>query len=766
MPQSFPADLRILNYVATVFGADDSLESINTHKVMDRAIIAVKSNDSLYMLRKESTQSPSGNDVVEPAAGPGRWFIYLAGESPTPPAVNVERIDNGNIGGSKLVDVDTSALNDGALATVVSVGALFSLVLAAPAALLSRVDGITIVQSDTNPASVWVRRPGNDPSFAATPPLYIDPTLGSDDNDGQLSTTALRTADEWCRRMNDQIVRTPFTVTCAAGDIGNFGLCRIGEDSASAPVFITVQGAESLSAEVGTISSVTAQNDATGQEFIFLDSSGVGPVIPDGARLQIVSSAVAANVGGVGYVKGFGAGGATNPYTTTWTSVPGIGFFPQAGDTYVVSTPTTTVRSFDTQWINQYSPGPSVGGFAFTDLLVQTERFAQYQITSNELIGNASFSSYFINCVFNDILSTNFARCNFRTYGCEFKVPVNVILGTVSFHSACFRAGLAVATSGAVDLTAGPCCFDGAASIMNIASTGVVVNSTNVCFSRVSNSTGAIIVQGGGRLLPTDNLWTPPPGARNTLSYGVQIYAGGNITTNFFYHLSGVRGSIYNVVSEVTSEVQQFTIVENNLSGVMDRTLANGGLMLLKDIATGAGGAIPTVSPSLGSERFSSSGGQFARSRYGGLSTVVPAGGPNVANRATLSSLRCTSPTVQTAGAVAGTILQYSTAVPLISGSLNNLGMYVEATFTGYDATGGAVVTTKVSRSFKKVSGTLTALGAQAVISPVAGDAALLAATVSLNAAGIVIQGQATGVAGVTLNWVCHFEIWSTEFVG
>ena len=51
----------------------------------------------------------------------------------------------------------------------------------------------------------------------------------------------------------------------------------------------------------------------------------------------------------------------------------------------------------------------------------------------------------------------------------------------------------------------------------------------------------------------------------------------------------------------------------------------------------------------------------------------------------------------------------------------------------------------------------------------IGGRQALLGAGDSLegvNTTGGALQMQATGVAGVTLNWVAHLEVWSTEFVG
>ena len=79
MPKS-PASLRILQSVATIVGASDSLESINTQLVMDRGLVTVIENDQIYMLRRSSTATPSGSDIVAPAqGGPGRWFSYPSG---------------------------------------------------------------------------------------------------------------------------------------------------------------------------------------------------------------------------------------------------------------------------------------------------------------------------------------------------------------------------------------------------------------------------------------------------------------------------------------------------------------------------------------------------------------------------------------------------------------------------------------------------------------------------------------------------------------
>lgn len=789
---------RILGAVGTRLGLSDSLENINTTTLDDGAFCYVTSAHLHFELHRDSTASPDGVTIIAPIAGPGRWveatgvpgaqgsqgFQGATGlqgaqgsqgsqgsQGPQGVQVSVARISTGNTGGTKLVDVATSTLVNGSLATVASVGSIFQLVSAAPAALLASVDGITVVQSTATPASVWVRQAGvTNPSFAATPPLFIDPTLGNDDNDGLASgVNALKSADEWCRRMDGQQIVTAITVNCAPGDVGNFSPLTMGEDNPSVSQFVQFLGSYTNSAEIGTISSITAQNPATGQEFIFSDTSGVGPTIPDNSRLMIVGSTTPANIGGTAYVKGFGGGGATNPYTTGWTTNAGSPFFPVAGDTYAVSTPTTIARSFVASWINKFAPGPTVGGFFWQNFLIETGRFAAYLLTSNELPGNGNFSSAFLQCVFNDSLSTNFARCNFRSYGCEFKVTVGVILGAVEFHSPCFRAGLAVNTS-IVNLDAGPACFDGPSSSINLSAEGYVANSTDMCFSRgIAGPTPAILVQIGGRLLVTGQAWTPPQGSRNALSYGLAIYADASVNTSFFSLVNGLIGSIYNVVSDgvgTPSQITQFTVIENNQSAVTETSLGNGAIMALKELVTAQGGTIPAVSPTSGSERYSVNGGQFGRSAGGALSTLVPISALATKTHAQFDTYKVAGATVTTVGTATSTLLQVSTAAPGISGSADNCGFYVEAVFVGYDATNGNAVSGKLSRTFKRVAGTLTALGAQAIISVVAGDPALVGSTVALDATGIAIRMQATGVAGVTINWNACSEIWSTEFVG
>jgi hypothetical protein len=76
--QSFPADLRIENPVATLAGAA-GLSAINTNELPNGALCVVNENNSIYQLRKTSAAAAASPQVIVPAAGPGRWHLYGQG---------------------------------------------------------------------------------------------------------------------------------------------------------------------------------------------------------------------------------------------------------------------------------------------------------------------------------------------------------------------------------------------------------------------------------------------------------------------------------------------------------------------------------------------------------------------------------------------------------------------------------------------------------------------------------------------------------------
>lgn len=106
MSQSFTPALRIVQSVATLAGADDSLEAINTTLLSPNAIVLVQENNKLYVLRKSSSAAASSPNIIDPVAGPGRWFLYGEGATYNQ-AVSVAHAD---IGAQTSVDATATVM--------------------------------------------------------------------------------------------------------------------------------------------------------------------------------------------------------------------------------------------------------------------------------------------------------------------------------------------------------------------------------------------------------------------------------------------------------------------------------------------------------------------------------------------------------------------------------------------------------------------------------------------------------------------------------
>jgi hypothetical protein len=77
-------DTRILGPRARVLGFSDSdaLQNIITTELPNGSLCYVIENQSLYVLHKDSTDTPSGTKVVQPLAGPGRWVLLVSPVDP------------------------------------------------------------------------------------------------------------------------------------------------------------------------------------------------------------------------------------------------------------------------------------------------------------------------------------------------------------------------------------------------------------------------------------------------------------------------------------------------------------------------------------------------------------------------------------------------------------------------------------------------------------------------------------------------------------
>ncbi len=118
---------------------------------------------------------------------------------------------------------------------------------------------------------------------------------------------------------------------------------------------------------------------------------------------------------------------------------------------------------------------------------------------------------------------------------------------------------------------------------------------------------------------------------------------------------------------------------------------------------------------------------------------------------------------VTTSGAAVTTIVNWNPAAELPF-TFNNAALHVEGVLIAKDSSNNSA-SLRVARSFKLISGTLSALGSQAsVIGVGIGDAGLatIAGTLTTNGGIIVLQG--TGIIATSIEWTGYIEIWSGEF--
>ena len=370
-----------------------------------------------------------------PATGP-------SGPGGGPPDfTTVNRINTGNLGGSKLVDVDCTNLKNGSVASVYSVGALFTLTKTPSAQLLAAVDGINVVASTATPGAIWVRGPttGTD-RFASNPPAFIDPVNGNDDNDGLSGgVNALKSGPEFCRRLNNCVLPASVTVACAAGNIGPISLNYTCASGIVAK--ITFDGTAAItSSAAGTIGLFVAQNpvaaaNADGVRSEFTDAGA--PAIAVNSRLRLTSGA---HVGAITYVTGYHAG-ATNPYTQQW-ALPGaaatslaVPVNPSNGDAYVVDTLNATI-----QLVIADATSLGFAQFVVKNMLVHSLNTGFHQLTGSLSSWNSAPCAFWL-CVFQDATETGFLNCNLTLTQCDFQQPV-VITQCVLTHNSCvFRNG-------------------------------------------------------------------------------------------------------------------------------------------------------------------------------------------------------------------------------------------------------------------------------------------------------------------------------------
>jgi hypothetical protein len=244
---------------------------------------------------------------------------------------------------SRLVDLDTDALDDQATTSVKSVEDSFQLDKTPLAATLAAADGITIVVSGTNPTHVWIRKLIRSLNWVNQASWFLDPAAGNDENSGDVVGSPLLTLAELTRRINGASIIATTTITLAAGTYGDLTL----DLSVATGVFVIVQGALTTSA-TGTLSAVT---DSAPLAFPGVSTRGAvtntggDPAYVDRTRLRLTSGT---NSGALAWVTrviatdnaNVSRWANANPTVTTLPTIGNAG----VGNTYAVEAFASTIR--------------------------------------------------------------------------------------------------------------------------------------------------------------------------------------------------------------------------------------------------------------------------------------------------------------------------------------------------------------------------------------------------------------------------------------
>ena len=674
----------------------------------------------------------------------------------------VNRIDTGNVGGSQLVAIDTTQLASGTVAYVTSIGAFCELVKSPTAQQLAAVDRRTIIASTATPGTIWCRLSAANQSFGVQPPLFIDPSFGDDDNDGLTSVTALKTAEEWSRRMDGVTVTASFVVTCAAGNVGSF----FGKQYvAGTAVGITIQiiGAKSLSAAM-TVTAIVPMDKTAGvqQEFWFTKTGG--PALTGDERLRIQTSSNPSNVNTWGYTRGLN-GSSDQAFTSFFSdgTQSVTGFFPASGDTMVVETLLTSFNANDINTRNLNSGGALVN---FTDMLHPDP-------TGGYGISNQSNSVKTTNTAFCRYTGTIFAQVgggitrinsdNNLYLGCKFNTQAFFESSTGSvqgnaFYQNLFRGGITLdcpSSAAFGTIIEGPSSFGSFWS-----------SSGDVLLSRIMSGNGLQISGRGVFATTIGTIWTPLLGARNNLSIGVIVSSNAVVNSlNFAQIFSSISATTARIALGTNSlHIDDYTVDLASKSWVQSSTPGINAKNFLGNIAANpatppvGGGYFYTVSGTL---RYMDPGGVvyiLAPAPGGVTGATGPTGstGPagTAANTGATGTTGFTGPTGATGAAGSAT----NTGATGPSGPTGRTGPTGSTGPTGAGVTGPTGGSSSPTRLNKNMSAnTTTADGQPATSTPIT-------ATPSPSAGGnggyigVLVQGVSYVVGDGTKVAACYFS--------
>lgn len=222
-----------------------------------------------------------------------KWVWVQPATPPTPAAIGpFATIDQVTVDPQgRLVDFDTTGLEDGVVAFVNSVEAQWTF----DATSVAVADGITIAQPVVGPGR-WFRVPGFSVKWTLQTTWFVSP-VGDDENPGLVVGSPIQTLNELSRRISGGTIDASVLVTLAAGFVGDLDLeLYIDNDL----VFFQIQGNVTSTAPAA-LTAVTPTNpgaDARG-----LVTTAATPFV-DLTRVRLTSGVSAGAIAWVTRVPG------------------------------------------------------------------------------------------------------------------------------------------------------------------------------------------------------------------------------------------------------------------------------------------------------------------------------------------------------------------------------------------------------------------------------------------------------------------------------
>jgi hypothetical protein len=405
--------------------------------------------------------------------------------------------------------------------------------------VIAATDGVTIVQPTTPSSARWVQ---SGLKLSYEPTWWIDLVTGSDTNDGLTQATALKTTEEWSRRLFPNGSKRVFypslvTVNIGFGAVGSTpsvaqtqGAIYINADwSASISLFgaelrivYAIQSSSAIT--IATSTTNTSSTDTRGQL-----STASGSFVAQG-RIRVLTGA---NVGAVGYSAGLNGdtqhtftGDFQNYYTESLS-------YPAVGNTVCV----------DTLLVTQRQTVIRTAGKGYVTL--QDAKIAAAFFESDSLNNTDSGGGGWLNgCEFNSAFISAPAGAGF--FNCKFTGTTTVRgENVVGFNN--YIQGVLLSSARQFDCDS-PMTVDGGSVWVGFSSTSQVVPGCSFRFAQPTQfvnggaATAGIHIASGCIGVCGTALWGPT--SASTYPIGIDIQNGG-----WFYSFSATAQRFLSTVN-------------------------------------------------------------------------------------------------------------------------------------------------------------------------------------------------------------------------